>query len=207
MLCEFVEFQCRPRTTPSQPKLAGGKLHPPAMKKCMQVDAFHIDGRCCKVARRGEHLLHAKRRYFGWSARIMQQTVHDRIVYVLEFLQLLLGERPRAVTLLQCPRPWFCGFSFDKRICVSGHENPSWVQHCRTCGKDRSLMVAPALNKGTPLLSTRDEAEHLTSPATPKPLIPWPCLLWASASRFSLSLLLRFSQVWCSRDTQVRDHH
>src|SRR5438309_12080715 len=35
---------------------------------------------------------------------------------------------------------WLCGCSFNRRICVSGHQNPSWVQHCLTCGKDRSLM-------------------------------------------------------------------
>jgi hypothetical protein len=42
---------------------------------------------------------------------------------------------------------WGCGFSFNKRICVSGHENPAWVQHCRTCGKDRSLMSRPHSTK------------------------------------------------------------
>jgi hypothetical protein len=42
---------------------------------------------------------------------------------------------------------WFCGCSFNKRICVSGHQNPSWVQHCRTCGKDRSLMSRPHSTK------------------------------------------------------------
>ena len=34
---------------------------------------------------------------------------------------------------------WF-GCSFNHRICVSGHKNAHWVQHCLTCGKDRSLM-------------------------------------------------------------------
>lgn len=38
---------------------------------------------------------------------------------------------------------WCCGCSFDLRICVSGHRNPPWVQHCLTCGKDRSLMSHP----------------------------------------------------------------
>jgi RNA polymerase subunit RPABC4/transcription elongation factor Spt4 len=38
---------------------------------------------------------------------------------------------------------WFCGYSFDHRICVSGHKNPRWVQYCLTCGKDRSLMSRP----------------------------------------------------------------
>src|SRR6266851_2876907 len=38
---------------------------------------------------------------------------------------------------------WLCGCSFDRRICVSGHKNPSWVQYCLTCGKDRSLMSKP----------------------------------------------------------------
>ncbi len=38
---------------------------------------------------------------------------------------------------------WLCGCSFGYRICVSGHKNPPWVQHCLTCGKDRSLMSKP----------------------------------------------------------------
>jgi hypothetical protein len=38
---------------------------------------------------------------------------------------------------------WLCGCSFNLRICVSGHQNPPWVQHCLTCGKDRSLMSQP----------------------------------------------------------------
>jgi hypothetical protein len=42
---------------------------------------------------------------------------------------------------------WLCGRSFNLRICVSGHENPSWVQHCLTCGKDRSLMSQPHSSK------------------------------------------------------------
>ena len=42
---------------------------------------------------------------------------------------------------------WLCGCSFNLRICVSGHENPSWVRHCLTCGKDRSLMSLPHSSK------------------------------------------------------------
>jgi hypothetical protein len=42
---------------------------------------------------------------------------------------------------------WLCGHSFNLRICVSGHKNPSWVQHCRTCGKDRTLMSQPHTSK------------------------------------------------------------
>lgn len=42
---------------------------------------------------------------------------------------------------------WFCGCSFNHRICVSGHKNPAWVQHCLTCGKDRSLMSRPHSTK------------------------------------------------------------
>ena len=38
---------------------------------------------------------------------------------------------------------WLCGSSFDLRICASGHQNPAWVHHCLTCGKDRSLMSRP----------------------------------------------------------------
>lgn len=42
---------------------------------------------------------------------------------------------------------WLCGCSFHLRICVSGHKNPPWVQHCLTCGKDRSLMSQPHSSK------------------------------------------------------------
>src|SRR5438270_4303344 len=42
---------------------------------------------------------------------------------------------------------WLCGCSFDHRICVSGHQNPPWVRHCLTCGKDRSLMSHPHVSK------------------------------------------------------------
>jgi hypothetical protein len=42
---------------------------------------------------------------------------------------------------------WLCGSSFDRRICVSGHHNPVWVQYCLTCGKDRSLMSRPNSTK------------------------------------------------------------
>jgi hypothetical protein len=42
---------------------------------------------------------------------------------------------------------WLCGCSFNLRICVSGHQNPSWVEHCLTCGKDRSLMSQPHSSK------------------------------------------------------------
>lgn len=42
---------------------------------------------------------------------------------------------------------WLCGCSFDRRICVSGHQNPPWVRHCLTCGKDRSLMSQPHTSK------------------------------------------------------------
>jgi hypothetical protein len=42
---------------------------------------------------------------------------------------------------------WLCGCSFDYRICVVGHKNPPWVQHCLTCGKDRSLMSQPHVSK------------------------------------------------------------
>lgn len=38
---------------------------------------------------------------------------------------------------------WFCGCSFDLRICASGHKNPPWVQYCLTCGKNRTLMSQP----------------------------------------------------------------
>ena len=54
---------------------------------------------------------------------------------------------------------WFCGSSFNYRICVSGHKNPAWVQYCLTCGKDRSLMSRPHSSK----LSF---AKHPTKPFT-----------------------------------------
>ena len=55
---------------------------------------------------------------------------------------------------------WLCGCSFDRRICVSGHQNPPWVQHCQTCGKDRSLMSRP---HGSNDLAF---AKHPTKPST-----------------------------------------
>jgi len=42
---------------------------------------------------------------------------------------------------------WLCGRSFNLRICVSGHKNPRWVQHCLACGRDRSLMSQPHSSK------------------------------------------------------------
>ena len=42
---------------------------------------------------------------------------------------------------------WLCGRSFNQRICTSGHKNPAWVQYCRTCGKDRTLMSRPHSTK------------------------------------------------------------
>src|SRR5438094_2931881 len=42
---------------------------------------------------------------------------------------------------------WLCGRSFNLRICVSGHQNPSCVQHCKTCGRDRSVMSQPHTSK------------------------------------------------------------
>src|SRR5208337_480007 len=55
---------------------------------------------------------------------------------------------------------WFCGCSFDQRICVSGHRNPHWVQHCLSCGKDRSLMSRPHTSKELSF------APHPTKPFT-----------------------------------------
>ncbi len=55
---------------------------------------------------------------------------------------------------------WFCGSSFEYRICVSGHKNPAWAQFCRTCGKDRSLMSRP---HGSHDLSF---VKHSTKPST-----------------------------------------
>src|SRR6266700_4266888 len=55
---------------------------------------------------------------------------------------------------------WLCGCSFNRRICVSGHGNPSWVQHCLTCGKDRSLMSKPHSSKDLNFI------KHATKPST-----------------------------------------
>src|SRR6202795_3023816 len=55
---------------------------------------------------------------------------------------------------------WLCGCSFNLRICVSGHDNPSWVQHCLTCGKDRSLMSQPHSSKDLWFV------KHPTKPST-----------------------------------------
>src|SRR2546423_12776348 len=66
-------------------------------------------------------------------------------------LYLLLGKKKckncRKLSLRAVLFCWSCGCSFDKRICVSGHKNPPWVQHCLTCGKDRSLMSQPDSSK------------------------------------------------------------
>ena len=58
---------------------------------------------------------------------------------------------------------WFCGCSFDHRICVSGHKNPHWVQHCLTCGKDRSLMSRP---------HTLRELSFIQHPTKPRTWVP-----------------------------------
>jgi hypothetical protein len=55
---------------------------------------------------------------------------------------------------------WFCGCSFDYRVCISGHKNPAWVQYCLTCGKDRSLMSRPHSSKELSF------AKHPTKPFT-----------------------------------------
>ncbi len=62
-------------------------------------------------------------------------------------LYLLLGKKRckncRKLTHKDVLYCWFCGCSFNYRICTSGHKNPRWVRHCLTCGKDRSLMSRP----------------------------------------------------------------
>src|SRR5205814_9369821 len=55
---------------------------------------------------------------------------------------------------------WLCGCSFDHRICVSGHKNPTWVRHCLTCGKDRSLLSQPHATKDLWFV------RHATKPST-----------------------------------------
>ena len=55
---------------------------------------------------------------------------------------------------------WLCGCSFNLRICVSGHKNPPWVQHCLTCGRDRSLMSQPHSSKDLNFI------KHPTKPST-----------------------------------------
>jgi hypothetical protein len=58
---------------------------------------------------------------------------------------------------------WLCGCSFNHLICVSGHKNPAWVQYCRTCGKDRSLMSRPHSSK---------ELSFSLHPTKPRTYIP-----------------------------------
>lgn len=55
---------------------------------------------------------------------------------------------------------WYCGCSFDLRICASGHRNPPWVQFCLTCGKDRSLMSKPHSSEDLSYI------KHATKPST-----------------------------------------
>jgi hypothetical protein len=55
---------------------------------------------------------------------------------------------------------WLCGCSFGLRICVAGHQNPPWVQHCLTCGKNRTLMSQPHTSKDLSFV------RHPTRPAT-----------------------------------------
>src|SRR6266849_541725 len=79
-------------------------------------------------------------------------------------LYLLLGKkkcqncgRLNHKDVLYC---WLCGCSFNRRICVSGHQNPPWVRHCQTCGKDRSLMSLPHSSKDLNFV------KHATKPST-----------------------------------------
>jgi hypothetical protein len=58
---------------------------------------------------------------------------------------------------------WLCGSSFDLRICASGHQNPAWVHHCLTCGKDRSLMSRPHSSK---------ELSFVKHPSKPSTYVP-----------------------------------
>lgn len=69
---------------------------------------------------------------------------------------------------------WLCGCSFNFRICASGHQNPSWVHHCLTCGKDRTLMSSPHSSRELNFV------KHPTKPSTYIPgyrkvdhLLPW----------------------------------
>jgi len=90
---------------------------------------------------------------------------------------------------------WFCGCSFNQRICVSGHKNPHWAQHCLTCGKDRSLMSRPHTSKDLSF------AKHPTKPLTYVPgrrkidhVLPWfavclgAAILWYGAFLLARSL-------------------
>lgn len=79
-------------------------------------------------------------------------------------LYLLLGKKKcrncsklSHTSLLFC---WFCGCSFDQRICIAGHKNPAWVKHCQVCGKDRSLMSQPHNSRDLSFV------KHPTRPAT-----------------------------------------
>src|SRR5438132_178793 len=70
---------------------------------------------------------------------------------------------------------WLCGRSFNLRICVSGHQNPSWVQHCKTCGRDRSVMSQPHTSKALWFV------KHPAKPSTYVPDIA-ECSMYSRAS-------------------------
>lgn len=82
-------------------------------------------------------------------------------------LYLLLGKRKcKACKRLSHKKVlfcWYCGCSFDLRICVSGHQNPPWVQFCLTCGKDRSLMSKP---------HTSEDLNFIKHPTKPSTFVP-----------------------------------
>src|SRR5579864_276724 len=82
-------------------------------------------------------------------------------------LYLLLGKKKCKVCKRVCHKDvlfcWYCGCSFDLRICVSGHKNPPWVQYCLTCGKDRSLMSRP---------DTSAELNFIKHPTKPSTYVP-----------------------------------
>src|SRR5579872_2581831 len=82
-------------------------------------------------------------------------------------LYLLLGKKKCKVCKRVCHKDvlfcWYCGCSFDLRICVSGHKNPPWVQYCLICGKDRSLMSRP---------HTSAELNFIKHPTKPSTYVP-----------------------------------
>ena len=82
-------------------------------------------------------------------------------------LYLLLGKKKCKVCKRVCHKDvlfcWYCGCSFDLRICVSGHKNPPWVQYCLTCGKDRSWMSRP---------HTSEELNFIKHPTKPSTYVP-----------------------------------
>src|SRR6266478_3032124 len=126
----------------------------------------------CSSPRRKSELNHCnrsrRRMTFGlprWKSSLLSLWITNIGSHYSDFmLYLLLGKKKcrncnklSDKRLLFC---WLCGCSFDRRICVSGHQNPPWVRYCLTCGKDRSLMSKPHSSRDLNFI------KHATKPST-----------------------------------------